>query len=206
MHRDCVIISGPLGGTQGQSVKLTDDAYYYGSVSRILHWSMAVLFTWQLTGMILKNVLDSEVPLVGFWVGTHASTGTLLFLLILIRLGWALAQRPNRPAYAAGPLGRLAAAGHMLMYVLMLVVPTLGVLRMLGGDRPISLFGIAIRDGLEREIAWMTAPANAIHGILGWTLLVLIVGHVAMVILHRWWWRDETLSRMAGSRVSKLEA
>lgn len=178
-------------------MKLTDDALRYGLVSRVLHWGMAALFAWQFTGMILKYVLG-RVPLMAFWVGTHASVGTLLFLLILLRAGWALAQRRHRPVYEAGLFGRLAAAGHLVMYGLMLIVPVLGVLRMIGGERPVALFGIAIRPGREQEIGWLTAPANLIHGPLAWTLLVLIVGHVAMVLLHRFAWRDDVLSRMAG--------
>ena len=184
-------------------MKLTDDAYHYGLISRALHWSMAALLTWQLVGMIVKNVLG-RVPLASFWVGTHPSTGFVLFVLILIRLAWAFAQRGKRPAYAQGPVGRLAAGAHMLMYVLMLV-PTLGLLRLFGADRPGSLFGVQVHSALEEEVAWMTTPANLVHGVLGWMLMALIVGHVAMALLHRFWWRDDTLSRMAGRRDSRLD-
>ena len=36
-------------------------------------------------------------------------------------------------------------------------------------------------------------------GLVGF-LLALVLGHVAMVALHHWWWRDGTLARMAGRR------
>ena len=187
-------------------MSLTDDTVHYGTVSRLLHWVMAALLIWQGTGMVVKNTMDRENPLVGFWVGTHASVGSVIFLLILIRFAWAFAQRGKRPAYAEGTIGRLAAAAHKLMYVLMLVVPTLGLLRLFGRDRAGSLFGVEVHPAMEREIAWMTAPADAVHGLLAWTLITLIVGHVAMVALHRWYWRDDTLARMAGRRDSRLGA
>ena len=126
-------------------------------------WVMAALLIWQGTGMVVKNTMDRENPLVGFWVGTHASVGSVIFLLILIRFAWAFAQRGKRPAYAEGTIGRLAAAAHKLMYVLMLVVPTLGLLRLFGRDRAGSLFGVEVHPAMEREIAWMTAPADAVH-------------------------------------------
>jgi cytochrome b561 len=44
----------------------------------------------------------------------------------------------------------------------------------------------------------MTAPASAAHGLLGWVLLALIVGHIAMVLLHRWVWKDDVAQRMVG--------
>ena len=42
----------------------------------------------------------------------------------------------------------------------------------------------------------LTAPANLAHGFLGWTLLVLIAGHVAMALYHGLVRRDGTLTRM----------
>lgn len=44
----------------------------------------------------------------------------------------------------------------------------------------------------------MMAPANALHSVLAWTLLVLIIGHVSMVLIHHYHWRDGTVSRMIG--------
>ncbi len=186
-------------------MQLTDDARHYGLVSRTLHWAMAALFAWQFAGMIAKNILG-RVPLTGFWVGTHASVGTLLFLLVVLRLAWALAQRTQRPSYAAGMLGRLALLGHVAMYVLMAIVPALGIMRMIGGERPISLFGIAIRPAQAGDITWMTEPANLVHAPLAWLLLALILGHVGMVLLHRLFWQDDTLSRMAGRPISEGRA
>ena len=64
------------------------------------------------------------------------------------------------------------------MYVLMLVVPTLGLLRLIGDVRPVSLFGIMIRPERAQEVTWLTAPANLVHGTLAWLLLALIVLYV----------------------------
>jgi len=175
---------------------LQDSSQRYGSVSRLLHWAMAALFTWQFLGMVLKNMLG-RTPLTGFWVGSHASVGTLLFLLVLIRLVWALGQKAKRPAHGRDLVGRLAAAGHIALYVLMIVVPSLGILRMFGSDKPISLFGVSLR-GPGEEVLWMTEPANLVHSTLAWLLLALIVGHVAMALVHHFAWKDGTLRRMAG--------
>lgn len=176
----------------------TDTPTRYGAISRALHWAMAALFAWQFAGMLLKFVLG-RVPLMKFWVGTHSSIGTLLLILLALRLLWALAQRRHRPAYAQGALGRLAALGHVALYVLMLVVPALAVLRMFGNGRAIELFGITFRPETGQKIEWMVAPASLLHGILAWVLLALIAGHVLMVILHRYLWRDDVLPRMLGS-------
>lgn len=175
---------------------LADNAQRYGRVTRTLHWVMATLFVWQFAGMLLKDPVG-RTPLMGFWVGTHASVGVLLFVLIIIRLSWALVQRSKRPSYGPGLIGKLAALGHMAMYGLMVIVPSLGILRMIGGERPIALFGVSLR-GPGQDVAWMTEPANLVHGVLAWTLLALVAGHVLMVLVHRLIWRDDTLARMIG--------
>ena len=36
------------------------------------------------------------------------------------------------------------------------------------------------------------------HGVLGWALLALIVGHMLMVLVHRYFWKDEVAQRMLG--------
>ncbi|MEG0947367.1 MAG: cytochrome b/b6 domain-containing protein, partial [Comamonas sp.] len=69
--------------------------------------------------------------------------------------------------------------GHLALYALMLVVPFLAMLRMLGNNRPFNWFGvIPLNDGLGEKVEWMVAPASAVHGVLGWALLALIVGHM----------------------------
>ena len=176
---------------------LSDTSRRYGTITRLFHWAVALLLFWQLGGMIMKNILG-RVPLMKFWVGTHASIGVLLFAIIALRALWALRQRHRRPGYHPGFIGGAARAGHILLYTLMLVVPGLAILRMAGSGKGITLFGVQLSAPTGQEIAWMTAPANAVHGLLAWTLLALIVGHIAMVMIHRFWWRDDIASRMVG--------
>lgn len=172
-----------------------DDAHGYGTISRAFHWMVAALLAWQIGGMILKQLLG-RTPLMGFWVGTHASVGTLLLVLVLLRAAWALGQRSHCPVHPSGTLGRLATLGHLGLYALMLIVPSLAVLRMVGGTRPIALFGMGLRGPTTDPVPWMTAPANLAHGTLAWLLLALILDHVAMALVHHLVWKDGTLGLM----------
>ncbi len=180
---------------------MKDGPNRYGALTRFLHWTMAVILLWQFTGMVLKEVLG-RVPLTGFWVGTHASVGTVLWCLVLIRVGWALGQSASRPAYHQGLIGGFAKIGHIALYALMLIVPTLALLRMFGSGKPVKLFGTELRAATGNEIEWMTAPANLLHSTLAWTLLALIAGHILMVLVHRFWWRDDVAARMLGTRAA----
>lgn len=175
-----------------------DTPHRFGLVSRALHWGMAALFLWQFTGMALK-VTIGRTGLTSFFVGSHAGVGTLLFALVLLRGAWGLLNARRRPMPDRGLLGRFAVLGHLALYALMIVVPSLALLRSYGSGRAFAPFGLPLFPGFEGgPISWMTAPGNAAHGLLGWTLLALIAGHIAMVALHRFVWRDAVLDRMAG--------
>lgn len=174
-----------------------DSAERYGLVTRLLHWGMALILLWQFTGMILRMMLG-RTPLMAFWVGSHQSVGTVLLGLILLRLGWAWANRGRRPAHDRTPIGWAALIGQRALYALMLIVPSLAFLRALGGGRGFAFFGYPVVPRTGVRIDWMAAPADLLHSKLAWLLLALILGHVAMALVHRFVWRDGVLPRMAG--------
>ncbi|MFA5581321.1 MAG: cytochrome b [Paracoccaceae bacterium] len=171
----------------------------YGIVTRVLHWGMALVFLWQFTGMILRLILG-RTPLMAFWVGTHPPVGMVLLILIAARLIWAWHNRHRRPPHGTDRLGRLARLGQGALYALMLIIPSLGLLRLYGSERGFALFGRQIFAPRAEKVAWMSAPADALHSPLAWTLLALIVGHVAMALAHHFRWRDGVLQRMTGKR------
>ncbi len=169
----------------------------YGLVTRLLHWGMALILLWQFTGMILRMILG-RTPLMAFWVGSHQSVGTVLLGLILLRLGWAWANRGRRPAHDRTPIGWAALIGQRVMYALLLIVPSLALLRAVGAGRGFAFFGHQVVERTGQRIGWMADPADLLHSKLAWLLLALIAGHVAMAMVHRFAWRDRVLARMVG--------
>ena len=165
----------------------------YSRVSRYLHWGMALLFVWQFA-TVGARVLFPESMLDELLWGTHRPLGALLMLLVLVRLVWALLERSSRPP----ALNAAARFGHLALYALMVVVPLIGLIRQYGSGRAFSPFGIPLMPGFEGDrIEWMTALGSNFHGLLGWTLLVLIVGHAGMAIWHRRAGDQDALARMA---------
>ncbi|MDT1060668.1 cytochrome b [Paracoccus sp. CPCC 101403] len=179
------------------SLPLRDTSTRYGRLTRALHWSMAALLAWQFLGMGLKLVLG-RTPVVSFFTSSHQKVGTVLFVLIVLRALWAVANRGNRPSHGGGLMGVAARAGHLSLYAVMLLVPLAALLRAYGSERVFAPFGFQIFAAQDPQIGWMVGFGNALHGELGWLMLALIAGHVAMVGLHEGMWRDGTLSRMAG--------
>ncbi|MBT9383497.1 cytochrome b [Pseudooceanicola sp. CBS1P-1] len=173
---------------------LRDRPDRYGLVSRLFHWLLAAMICWQLLGMILKVTLG-RVPVAGFFVSHHQQLGSVIFCLVALRLGWALLNRGHRPGHGAGLAGMAARLGQGALYLVMAAVPTIAVLRAWGGTRGFAPFGFEIFAPREVAIGW-TRALGELHGPLGWALLVLIGGHVAMALLHQHVLRDGTLRRM----------
>ncbi|BAZ92616.1 cytochrome b [Thiohalobacter sp. COW1] len=169
-----------------------DSETRYGTVTRLFHWGMAFLIGWQLL-KVFDRIDDGE-----HWVGQtlvpwHVSIGSLLLLLVLLRIGWAMNQKHNRPAQDPA-VAFLVKAGHGLLYAAMLLMPVTGILTMLGNGYGWKVFGIQLAAKGD-EIPWM-ASLGSLHSPIAWTLLVLIVGHIGMALLHHFARKDDVLQRM----------
>lgn len=160
---------------------IKDNETRYGTVSRILHWGMALLMLIQLLSATAHMLFD-ETPFEELLWPTHKPIGFLLLVLIVIRICWVLMNRHHRPS----SVSLSAKLGHIALYGLLAVVPALGLLRQYGSGRAFEPFGIPLFGGFEGEkIAWMVQPGNLLHGWLGWILFMMIIGHIFMVILHK---------------------
>ncbi len=174
-----------------------DSEYRYGSISRLFHWAMAAVIAWQFSSALAHWLLDDTAVEQFLW-RTHKTVGLILLILIALRALWSLINKGRRPP----SLNIWAKLGHLGMYLLMIVVPVIALLRQYGSGRAFEPLGIPLMRGLEgQKIEWMMAPANLLHGWLGWLLLVMILGHITMVFVHRRRPSDEdVLKRMLGNR------
>lgn len=178
----------------------------YGAVTRALHWGMAALFAWQFASAILRVVAE-DTAIEGFFWSTHYSVGFTLWLLVLVRGVWGLVNLRRRPRPEGSPaLAAAARAGHLALYGLMILVPSLAILRAVGGNRGFSVYGLRLVAPGGEPNPLLTAPGNALHGVLGWTLLVLVVGHIVMALYHGHVRGDATLDRMTRGRSAKAHA
>ena len=172
---------------------LHDCAQRYGSVTRLLHWGMAIVLGWQFV-TVLAHVLLEDSALDKFAWGTHKATGLLLMVLVVIRLLWAFYNRNRRPAAVSIP----ARLGHLALYALLFVIPFVALLRQYGSGREFVAFGMTVMPGFDGKIEGMIAPAGLLHGNLGWLLLFMVIGHAAMAFVHRRQGGEDVLARMIG--------
>jgi cytochrome b561 len=177
------------------TAEITDTEHRYDTISRGLHWAMTAAFAW-IYCSAGAHYLFAESAFEKFMWPTHKPVGLLLMILLLLRAGWSLLNRHARPP----SLNIGARLGHLLLYGFMFLIPFLGLLRQYGSGRAFSAFGLTVMDGFNGEkIQWMIDLGSNFHSLLGWTMLILITGHVGAVILHCAKGHPEVLRRMAGS-------
>lgn len=170
----------------------------YDAFTRLLHWVMAALLFWQFGGLIAEGIWG-ETPLIKAWTATHGSIGLIILVTAIIRVTWAIIQRPRRPAYSANLSGTAARSLHAIFYAAMLIIPFVALLRSIGSGRGVKFFGTELLASTGQKIPALMAPANAVHGLLGWTLLALILGHIAMALFHHFGLKDGVMAKMLPS-------
>lgn len=170
----------------------SDTKERYGTVSKVLHWGMAFFIGWQVL-KFFDRINDGE-----HWVGQtlvpwHVSIGTLILVLVVLRIIWAVKQKGHRPAHDPAT-AMLVQAGHGLLYLGMVLMPITGILYLVGLGYGLNAFGVQlIAQG--PEISWMIS-VGGLHSPIAWILLILILGHIGMALLHHFIKKDDTLRRM----------
>lgn len=170
---------------------------------RVLHWVRAVLLLGLLwTGWHMTGLDDEVASKYGFYYPWHKSFGVLAFLLVLVQilLRWQTLHMPQ-------PLETLARYERVLswlvqraMYALLVVVPLMGysmssTYTMSDG---VFFFGVNLPELLAKNDDWFVV-FQWLHKVLAYTLLGLIVLHVAGALKHRFYERDprnDVLRRM----------
>ncbi|MBJ6979354.1 MULTISPECIES: cytochrome b [unclassified Luteimonas] len=167
----------------------------YGTVSRFFHWTVALLVIWQAL-KLFDRIDDGE-----HWVGQtlvpwHISIGVLVLLLVVPRIVWALRNQGNRPpAPPPRALGLLAKAGHVALYVALLLMPLTGLAIMLGNGYGLTVFGMELV-AKGAEIPWLANVGGALHSPLAWLLVAMVLGHAGMALVHHFIRKDGVLRRM----------
>ena len=174
----------------------------YPLTMRILHWSMALIILGMVwAGWTMVSLNDRVPAKFDLFYPWHKSFGMLILILVLVRLATRLrASTPPLPEGLAPWEARTAKIGHTALYVLMLVVPCMGYAMSSSFTQSdgVFFFGINLPELLPKNDARF-AVFQALHRYLAYTLLILVILHVAGALKHRFLDKDranDVLSRM----------
>ena len=156
----------------------------YGRVSRMIHWTTAILFI----ALIPMGIFASMIP-EGSWFRNdyyvvHKTIGVLVFALLLFRLFWN--RKSKRPALDAGlkpAEHKWAHRVHIMLYVMMIAIPVTGYMMTSFHGFPTYFFG------LEIQPFWGKSDAYIIWGtfhkyILPYLLYIILGAHILGALKH----------------------
>lgn len=168
----------------------------YTTTAKALHWLMAVLFF----GLLALGFYMHDLPLsprklqLYSW---HKWAGVSAFLLVWLRLLWRVRHRPPALPASMPKLMQLAAhGGHLLLYVLMIVIPLSGWLMSSAKGIQTVWFGLLpIPDLLEKnkEVGNLL---QTVHMSLNLLFVAVIAGHIGAALKHHFIDKDDILKRM----------
>jgi cytochrome b561 len=167
-----------------------------------LHWLIAVLLIFMLFfgGDLMKGEKGGSF----FGPSLHASIGSAILVLSVLRLVWRLYNPP--PAYPASmaPWEQMAAkTTHLLFYVLLIGMPLTGwlatpkFLSEEGAMMGLTVFGAFPLPGAPN----LGLPMKAIHDLGSNFGIALLALHVLAALKHHFVNRDGVLRRMLPARV-----
>ena len=168
----------------------------YGAVAKFLHWTIVVLIIAQYVIAETAEELPDGIEKLAV-ISRHKSLGMVVLVLALARIGWKLANR-GRPVPVPMPAWQRmsAAAGHGLLYLLILAQPLSGWAMSSAANYPVTLFG------------WFQFPAivganhdlhelmEEVHEVLFVAMLTIAAVHVAAALYHHFVLKDGVLRRM----------
>lgn len=168
----------------------------WGAAARLFHWIGAAVVAvlighgWWMTHQAVREQRFANY-------GWHADLGYIFLALLLARLVWKLINpTPDLPADSKAWERALAHAVHWLLYGLMLVTAGLGWGLAGTFRRPLGDFAlpaiVADRTLHETLEPW--------HRVASYTLLAVVVLHVAAALWHHFVQRNDILRRMLGAR------
>lgn len=175
------------------SVK-TDMESYHG-FSKLIHWITALIILGLLpVGFYMTLMEFSETKLTLY--GLHKSFGLIVLILAFVRVfSWLIIRKPSHLDSHATWEKFAAKVAHVVLYVSLFLMPFSGWVMSSAGDFPISFFGIAVPDIIEKNEE-IFKLSRQVHEFSSYALICVIGMHVLGALKHHFVDKDTTLRRM----------
>lgn len=169
----------------------------YGTTARMLHWVVAAAVLAMIpAGLIMvRDGLDRGLQDALFIF--HKNLGSLLIPVIALRVAWRIAH-PAPPLPSTLPAWQRTAAhgSHVALYVLMVVLPLSGYVRVRAGGFPIEgldAMGLPTLVGHSKSLA---EAAGTLHEWAAYALIAVLALHLGAALNHALIRRDNIWRRI----------
>jgi cytochrome b561 len=166
----------------------------YGAAAITFHWTAAALIVFLGSlGLLFDDIPREARP---FWINVHVCVGLFYLASVIARLLWRATHKvPDLPPDVGEFSRRTSFAVHHLLYVLMLLIPLIGVVARVWHGRSFDYGIFQLNFGVASNPA-VFHPAEKIHQLLAYALFALAGLHAAGAVYHHFVRRDGILLRM----------
>ena len=168
----------------------------YGTVTKTLHWTIALIVLCLLpVGLFMDDLPLGALKLNVY--NLHKSFGITVLTLIICRICWHIvSHRPNavetlKPWEKTG-----AAVVHYSLYILLIAMPLTGWLMSSAAGRPVHFFDLFILPDLVAQDKALSKTFRELHGDIGWIIIAVVSLHIAAALKHYFIDKDIVLKRM----------
>ncbi len=156
----------------------------WGAVAKFFHWSMALgILCNGIWGLVMVGMVPSTTKTNIFTL--HKSVGLTILALFVLRLAWRMSEHAPPDEPMPNWQRRAAHTVHVLLYMLSAAIPISGWwLSSVAGKLPHWFFLFQVPTLTTKHTA-STSFAIKVHEYLFFTLLSLLVLHVAAAVKHQ---------------------
>lgn len=174
---------------------LRDHDHGFGSVTRGLHWLLALAIVGLFALGYWMVTLDYTSAYYNTAPAWHETIGMLVLFLMMVRIGWRLANREPDASHLSAFERRISKLMHWTLYVVILAVLVSGYLISTSDGRGIELFfGLEVPSVIQSP--QLATPAGTVHRYLSYLTMILAGFHTGAALKHHFVDRDPTLTRM----------
>lgn len=175
---------------------LTNTKNSYGLISKFFHWIISFsIFGLIFVGFTMADMMPSTEKYELY--GMHKAFGTVIFMLIILRLIWKFSDKAVQPPRNLPKiLAFLAKSGHFLLYMFMLSMPISGILMSYFAGYNVPVFGLFTIPAAASNSAQLAGIFHDIHTIGVLAFIAVIVLHILAALYHHFIRRDGVFMRM----------
>lgn len=168
----------------------------FGSLTKLLHWTLFVLFILQFYLVYQHGFVAKESPWHDRLIFLHVSFGFVTAIFALLFIFTRIIGK--RPIYInTSPFETfLAKAVHFLLYVVMLVQPLSGMMMSLAGGYDVSVFGLFTITAFAQKNEPLSHFLFQVHVWNSYMIIALVSLHALAALFHHFIRRDRVLIRM----------
>jgi cytochrome b561 len=171
-------------GSEAITLTAKNEPERYGLVSRMIHWTTAILFISLIPMGIFTSMIPEDAWFRNHYYIIHKSIGVTVFILFFLRVFWnRRSRRPELDVSLKPAERRWAHRAHIALYVMMISIPVTGYFMTSYHGFPTYFFA------WELQPFWGQSQAYLFWGvfhkyILQYLVYIILGAHIVGALKH----------------------